>query len=63
MTILNPTIGPGLTVSLSIIGLMIGSIIIEHNGLFQVPKNKTTQLKIISVAVFTIGIIIIKVVG
>ena len=63
MTILNPTIGPGLTVSLSIIGLMIGSIIIEHNGLFQVPKNKTTQLKIISVAVFTIGIIIIKFVG
>ncbi|MCO0832604.1 DMT family transporter [Fructobacillus sp. W13] len=63
MTILNPIIGPGLTVSLSIIGLMAGTMFIEHKGLFKVKRSSLTQRKALALLLFIIGILCVKVLG
>lgn len=61
MAFLTPKLGPGLTISLSLIATMIGSAVIEHFGWFAVMKNRITRLKVISMLIFVIGIIFIKV--
>ncbi|MBS9338986.1 DMT family transporter [Fructobacillus sp. M2-14] len=61
MTILTPAIGPGLTASLSIIGLMGGTMFIEHKGLFKVKRSALTARKALALILFILGIIFVKV--
>ncbi|GAK30948.1 putative membrane protein [Weissella oryzae SG25] len=63
MTILTPLLGPGLTVSITLIATMIVSAAIEHLGLLQVMKNRISRQKVIGIIIFIVGIILIKVIG
>ena len=57
---LIPTMGPGLSLSTSLVGLMIGTAIVQHFGLFEAPKSKINLYQIIGITILIAGIIIIK---
>jgi transporter family-2 protein len=61
LAILVPEIGPGLAISLAIIGTLIGAIFVQQFGLFGSPKSKAKILQIVGIAIMSIGIVIIKV--
>lgn len=63
ITFLTPILGPGLTVSMTLIATMISSAIIEHFGFLRVVQNRITRQKIIGIIIFILGIIFIKIVG
>lgn len=57
---LIPTMGPGLALSTSLVGLMTGTAIVQHFGLFEAPKAKINLAQIIGIIILIAGIIAIK---
>ena len=60
MTILMPTLGAGLTIGLSLVGVMVGSALVEQFGLFGVIKKCVTIRKIIGILLFICGVVLTK---
>ena len=60
MTILMPTLGAGLTIGLSLVGVMVGSALVEQFGLFGVIKKRVTIRKIIGILLFICGVVLTK---
>ncbi|MFL1695965.1 DMT family transporter [Weissella kandleri] len=63
LTLLNPAVGPGLTISLNTVGLIIGTTGIEHFGWFKVQQHTVTWLKALGIIFLIVGVILIKVIG
>lgn len=61
MTILTPALGPGLAVGLALVGVMVGSAIVENFGLFGVAKKPITLIKIVGILIFIGGVVLTKI--
>ncbi|UVV93301.1 DMT family transporter [Leuconostoc mesenteroides] len=61
MSLLILPLGPGLTVSISTLGVMIGAMLIQQFGLFQSKQQSISIYQIIGVIGMLIGILIIKI--
>jgi len=59
---LVPIIGTGLAVVIVLVGLIIGSLLIDQFGLFESKKNSITFAQIISLLIMIFGVIIIRVI-
>lgn len=61
MSLLILPLGPGLTVSISTLGVMIGAMLIQQFGLFQSKQQSISIYQIIGVIGMLIGTLIIKI--
>ena len=61
MSLLILPLGPGLTVSISTLGVMIGAMLIQQFGLFQSKQQSISIYQIIGVIGMLVGILIIKI--
>lgn len=60
---LIPKMGPGLSLSASIVGLMIGSAFVQHFGWFDAPKARVNLTQILGILILIVGIVVIKLLG
>jgi len=58
---LVPIIGTGLAVVIVLVGLIIGSLLIDQLGLFESQRNPITLAQIVSLLVMILGVVIIRV--
>ncbi len=58
---LVPIIGTGLAVVIVLVGLMIGSLLIDQFGLFDSKRNPITLAQVLSLLVMIVGVTIIRV--
>ena len=58
---LVPILGTGLAVVIVLVGLIIGSLLIDQYGLFESKKNPITFAEIISLLIMVIGVMIIRI--
>lgn len=60
MTFLIPILGPGLVVSITIVGIMIGSCCVQQFGMFDSPKAKVQRNQVLGIILMIVGIVILK---
>ncbi|MCM0600810.1 DMT family transporter [Periweissella ghanensis] len=58
--ILVPIIGAGLTVTTSLIGQILGSVLVTQMGLWRSIKSPVKRLQVIGIIIMLIGVLIIK---
>lgn len=58
--ILVPIIGAGLTVTTSLIGQILGSVLVTQFGLWRSIKSPVKRLQVIGIIIMLIGVLIIK---
>ncbi|GAK48283.1 orotate transport protein [Secundilactobacillus oryzae JCM 18671] len=59
---LVPIVGTGLAVVIVLVGLMVGSLLIDQFGWFGAKKSPVTRLQLLSLLVMVIGVVLIRVV-
>lgn len=57
---LSPVIGTGLTVMVILLGLMAGSLLIDHFGLLGAKRKPTTVLQVLGLACMVAGVAVIR---
>lgn len=60
LTILAPLIGTGLTVMVSQIGMMLGSLCIDRFGLLGAPRRRIAGPQLLGVVLMVMGVILIR---
>jgi len=58
---LVPIIGTGLAVVIVLVGLMVGSLLIDQFGLFDSKKNHITWAQVLSLLVMIVGVVLIRI--
>ncbi len=59
---LSPVIGTGLTVMTILLGMMAGSLLIDHFGLLGAEKKPTTLLRAVGLVLMVVGVAVIRLV-
>ncbi|HKM24311.1 MAG TPA: DMT family transporter, partial [Corynebacterium sp.] len=59
---LSPVIGTGLTVMTILLGMMVGSLLIDHFGLLGAKRKPTTLLQAVGLALMVVGVAVIRLV-
>jgi bacterial/archaeal transporter family-2 protein len=57
---LSPVIGTGLTVMVIVLGLMVGSLLIDHFGLLGAKRKPATVLQVLGLAGMVAGVAVIR---
>ncbi|MEX0379792.1 DMT family transporter [Leuconostoc sp. MS02] len=60
MSMLILPLGPGLTVSISTLGVMVGAVLVQQFGLFQSVRVNISRYQIIGIITMLLGIMMIK---
>lgn len=60
MSLLIPKLGPGLTVSISTLGVMVGAMLVQQFGLFKSLRQNVSMTQVIGILIMLSGIILIK---
>ena len=60
MSLLIPKLGPGLTVSISTLGVMVGAMLVQQFGLFKSSRQNVSMTQVIGILIMLSGIILIK---
>lgn len=57
---LSPVIGTGLTVMTILLGMMVGSLLIDHFGLLGAKRKPATALQVLGLACMVAGVVVIR---
>ncbi|WP_461212888.1 DMT family transporter [Lacticaseibacillus sp. GG6-2] len=57
---LAPTIGTGLAVVIVLVGLMVGSLIIDQFGWLSAPRSPITRIQLLGLVVMILGVVAIR---
>jgi transporter family-2 protein len=55
-----PNIGPGLTITMGLIGQIVGSMMVQQFGWWKSPKSGVNRVQVLGVIVMALGVVLIK---
>lgn len=61
--ILVPHIGTGLTVIATLMGMMVGSLLVDRFGLLGAPRIPVTRTKLVGLAIMLVSVALVRLVG
>ena len=58
--ILTPRLGAALTFALVVAGQLLAALVIDHYGLFNIPVQEISWVRILGIALITAGVVLIR---